>query len=198
MGTLTMADWNRRNVPDKSRIGPAQVLLVLALSFAAAVLIHVMPEFWSQPAPPAGLAARTEVPKVARTEAEAPDTPMSVEPGEAGEAEVLIKNTLLALNQANHADDYAVFRDLATPDFRAANAAVSLSAKFAAWRKSRADFSVVMLKPVRLVDPPALKGGVMAVRGYFETKPKQLSFELEYVKSASGRWQLNAINLALF
>lgn len=105
----------------------------------------------------------------------------------------LIISTLIALNHANYTGNYGVLRELASPNFQAANNSGRLSAIFEELRDKRFDFSPIILLQPKLVRPPAIDAnGRLRLTGYFETAPERLNFDLLY-EPVGGRWRLFGI-----
>jgi hypothetical protein len=64
------------------------------------------------------------------------------------QALLLVRSTLLTLNDANHSGNYTVLRDLASQEFQAKNTSADLALVFAEMRKSNLSlFSVTLLSP---------------------------------------------------
>lgn len=106
---------------------------------------------------------------------------------------ILIRNSVIALNQANLTGNYTVLRDLAAPGFRATNSAASLAIAFTNLRNKKADLGAVVLLPPKLTAKPGFdSAGRLVLRGYFPSKPAQVQFQLVY-QPVSGKWRLFGI-----
>lgn len=116
--------------------------------------------------------------------AEAPKIP------DAYKLNMLIRTTLIALNQANRTGNYTVLRDLAAPAFARTNDAAKLSEIFAALRKRGLDLSPILFFQPKLRGPANLTdNGLLRLTGYFETKPEQISFDMLF-QPIEGNWLL--------
>src|SRR5262245_62221835 len=79
---------------------------------------------------------------------------------------MLVRSTLLALDQANKTGNYTVLRDLGAPGFQAANTAARLSEVFAAQRKDKLDLSgVAVIDPQLSLLPQIEPNGMMRMAG---------------------------------
>jgi len=107
--------------------------------------------------------------------------------------EMLVKSTLIALNQANLTGNYTVLRDLGTPQFRDRNDSAQLGAMFASFRQGRID-----LTPVIVLDP-ALQGNFdppwrVRLSGSFPTRPLQIEFDLLF-ELIGDNWLLDDLTV---
>jgi len=94
---------------------------------------------------------------------------------------LMIRNTVLALNQANLTGNYSVLRDMGTPAFQMTNSQARLAEIFASLRGRKLDLSPVMVFNPKLLTPPALQDGqVLKLAGFFPTTPEQVRFEIAY------------------
>lgn len=110
---------------------------------------------------------------------------------------LLIRTTIVALNQANMTGNYSVLRDLAAPSFQQANSAAQLAEAFANLRNRNIDLAPVLFFEPKLVRPPAIQpNGKLRLSGYFETRPEQVSFDLAF-EPVGGAWRLFGIAVEL-
>jgi len=110
---------------------------------------------------------------------------------------ILIKSTLLALDQANKTGNYRVLRDLAAPGFAAANNPARLSEIFANLRRDRVDLSsVIVLDPQLTVMPEINADGMLHFAGFFPSAPSQINFELLFAP-VDRQWRLFGISTTL-
>jgi hypothetical protein len=94
---------------------------------------------------------------------------------------LMIRNTVLALNQANVTGNYSVLRDMGTPAFQMTNSQARLAEIFASLRARKLDLSPIMVFNPKLLSPPAMQEGqVLKLAGFFPTTPEQVHFELAY------------------
>src|SRR5262245_45459959 len=90
---------------------------------------------------------------------------------------ILIRTTLLALDQANKTGNYTVLRDLGAPDFQA-NSAAQLAEIFAQQRRDNIDLSgVAVIDPQLTLLPQIESNGLMRMAGFFPSVPTQVNFE---------------------
>ena len=103
---------------------------------------------------------------------------------------ILIRTTIIALNQANAAGNYSVLRDLAAPGFQAANTQARLAEIFAALRARKLDLSPILFFDPKLVQAPAIQpDGRLRVTGFFDTRPERVIFDLIF-EQVTGDWRL--------
>jgi hypothetical protein len=109
---------------------------------------------------------------------------------------ILIRSSLLALDQANKTGNYTVLRDLGAPGFQA-NTAARLAELFAPQRQSNLDLSgVAALDPQLTMLPQIDANGMLRMAGFFPSVPTQIKFELMYAPVA-GQWRLFGLSVAL-
>lgn len=103
---------------------------------------------------------------------------------------VLIRTSLVALNQAVHTGNFTVLRDLAAPAFRSANSPAQLGVIFAALRNRNIDLSPAVAVTPKLTEPPQItQEHLLRLVGHFPTKPSQIRFQLLF-QPVHGRWRL--------
>jgi hypothetical protein len=107
----------------------------------------------------------------------------------------LLRNTLVALNQANLTGNYTVLRDLGAPGFRDANTATKLSEIFAPIRSRNIDLSSVVLLDPHLTLAKLNENGMLDIVGSLTTQPVGVNFEMLY-QGVSNTWQLFGISIA--
>jgi hypothetical protein len=106
---------------------------------------------------------------------------------------ILIRTTLVALQQANQTGNYSVLYALSAPGFQEMNSPERLVQVFKNLRAKNFDLSgVVVLEPQLTVLPEMYSNGVMRMAGFFPSVPMQLYFDLQF-KAVEGRWRLLAI-----
>jgi hypothetical protein len=109
---------------------------------------------------------------------------------------ILIRETLLALDQANKTGNYTVLRDLGSPAFQA-NTAAKLGDIFAPQRRDNLDLSgVAVLEPQLSLLPQIEANGLMHMTGFFPSAPEQINFDLAYAP-VNGQWRLFGISVGL-
>lgn len=102
---------------------------------------------------------------------------------------MMIRSTIIAVNQANKTGNYSVLRDLGSPGFQRANSAAKLTEIFAAQRNSKLDFSpVLFFKPNLVAKPEVDANGMLRLIGFFPTQPVIISFDLAF-EWVDNEWQ---------
>jgi len=110
---------------------------------------------------------------------------------------ILLRSTLLALDQANKTGNYSVLRDLGAPAFAAANDSARLAEVFANLRHDKVDLSgVIVLEPQLTVMPELTQNGMLHFAGFFPSVPKQINFEMLFAP-VDGQWKLVGISTNL-
>jgi len=110
---------------------------------------------------------------------------------------MLIRSSLLALDQANKTGNYTVLRDLGAPGFQSANTAARLSEIFAKQRNDKLDLSgVAVIDPQLTVLPEIEANGMMRLAGFFPSMPSQVNFELIFAP-VDGQWRLFGMGVNL-
>lgn len=146
---------------------------------------------------PAKPKAKTEVKTKAPVKPPAPQAanPQVVMP-DAEKIVLLVRNTLITLNDAIQTGNFTVMRDKSAPGFRDANSAARLGQIFSDLAKSGVDLSVASVITPQLTATPTLDQakGMLNIQGYFPTQPQQINFELLY-QSVGGRWRLFGLSV---
>ncbi|WP_413989478.1 hypothetical protein ACMDCR_26510 [Labrys okinawensis] len=95
---------------------------------------------------------------------------------------VLVRSTLIALDQANKTGNYSVLRDLGAPDFQRGNTLAKLGDLFAGQRKVGLDLSAALiLEPTITLQPQVESNGLLHLAGYFPVNGDgKLNFEMLY------------------
>src|SRR5216683_4832534 len=108
---------------------------------------------------------------------------------------ILVRSTLLALDQANRTGNYTVLRDLGSPDFQN-NSAARLAEIFTQQRHDNIDLSgVAVIDPQLTLLPQIEPNGMMRMAGFFPSVPTQVNFELVFAP-VGGRWRLFALSVS--
>ena len=111
------------------------------------------------------------------------------------ELTILIRSTLLAVNQANLTGNYTVLRELGTPNFQRKNNAARLANIFRDLRSRGIDLGPVAVLNAKAVRKPAIDAnGLLRLSGYFPSRPERVNFDLAF-QMMDGRWQLLGIAL---
>jgi hypothetical protein len=127
------------------------------------------------------------------SESSAPPAPSSQAVPDGHTISILVRRTLLTLNDANLSGNYTVLRDLSAPGFQAANNAAKLAEIFVVLRNRGIDLAPVMFFDPKLVrDPEIGPNGMLRVSGFIPSKPEQVNFDMMFQK-AERRWLLFGI-----
>lgn len=106
---------------------------------------------------------------------------------------LMIRNAIIALNQANLTGNYSVLRDMGTPNFQISNSSARLAEAFAALRSRKIDISPIMFFNPKLLSAPSMQDGkILRLTGVFPTSPEQVSFDLAF-QLYGEQWMLAAI-----
>lgn len=108
---------------------------------------------------------------------------------------MMIKSTVVAVNQANKTNNYTVLRDLGSPRFKEANSAKKLGEIFAPLRKSKFDLSPVLFFTPQMMQLPAIEDGMLRLTGYFDTVPQRVSFDFLF-EDVGGEWLIYGVNIS--
>ncbi len=109
---------------------------------------------------------------------------------------ILIRETLIALDQANKTGNYTVLRDLGSPAFQQNNAA-RLGEIFASERRDNLDLSgVAVLDPQLSLLPQIEANGLLHMSGFFPSAPEQINFDIAFAP-VNGQWKLFGISVGL-
>jgi hypothetical protein len=109
---------------------------------------------------------------------------------------ILVRSTLLALDQANKTGNYTVLRDLGSPSFQS-NTAARLGEIFAALRRDNLDLSgVAALDPQLTLLPQIEANGMLHMTGFFPSVPTQVNFDLAY-QPVNGQWRLFGVSVSV-
>lgn len=107
---------------------------------------------------------------------------------------VLIRSTLIALDQANSAGYYFVFAGLASEGFRNNNSPSAVGRAFEAYRARGISFSPVLILDPVFTQPPVIEAGELRMAGHFPSQPDQIGFDLRY-RYDRGQWRLSGIDM---
>jgi hypothetical protein len=109
---------------------------------------------------------------------------------------ILIRSTLLALDQANKTGNYTVLRDIGAPGFQS-NSAARLGEIFAKLRNDNLDLSgVAVIDPQLNLLPQIEPNGLMHMAGFFPSVPSQVNFDLSFAP-VNGQWRLFGISVSI-
>lgn len=103
---------------------------------------------------------------------------------------LLVRTTLLTLNNALRSGNFTVLRDLSAPAFRKANSEAKLARAFKPFRDKKIDLIAVAIKVPKLSEKPVIdKQKLLHIKGHFPGKPRQIHFNLTF-QAVHGRWRL--------
>jgi len=109
---------------------------------------------------------------------------------------LLIRMSLLTLNDALQTGNFTVLRDRGSPSFREANSAADLARIFMRLEAQNIDLGMVAIMTPQLteakVEGPEQR---LTLKGIFPGQPTQIDFELAY-EPVAGHWQLFGISVA--
>ncbi|MGF1620127.1 MAG: hypothetical protein ACFCUR_05900 [Rhodomicrobiaceae bacterium] len=109
---------------------------------------------------------------------------------------MMIRSSVIALNQANKTGNYSVLLDLGAPAFRASNNSASLAQIFAALRQRNLDLSPILFFTPKLVQQPEITpNGILRLAGFFPTAPERVNFDI-YMQMVGTEWQLFGIGVS--
>jgi hypothetical protein len=109
---------------------------------------------------------------------------------------ILIRSSLLALDQANKTGNYTVLRDIGAPAFQS-NTAARLGEIFAKLRGDNLDLSgVAVIDPQLNLLPQIEANGLMHMAGFFPSVPTQVNFDLAFAP-VNGQWRLFGISVSI-
>lgn len=107
--------------------------------------------------------------------------------------EVIVKASLLTLNDADLTGNYDVMHARMAKQFREKFNADTLKQAFKAFAGKHID--IIAAQPIVPVSEARINAnGALMLRGYFDTTPSRLSYELDYAIS-EGEWKLIAIDV---
>jgi hypothetical protein len=106
---------------------------------------------------------------------------------------LMVRNAIIALNQANLTGNYSVLRDMGTPNFQITNSSARLAEAFSTLRAQRLDISPIMFSNPKFASPASIQDGqVLRVAGVFPTTPEQVHFDIAF-QLFGEQWMLAAI-----
>jgi hypothetical protein len=108
--------------------------------------------------------------------------------------EILIKSSLLTFNDANVTGIYTVLHAKLSKPFRDQFTADKLKAVFKPFNDAHIDFDLIVNKPIVPTAEATIKNGVLMLRGYFDTSPSRVTYELDFLMS-EGEWKMSNLNV---
>jgi hypothetical protein len=135
-------------------------------------------------------------------EAKTKETSQRPEPGQgapvppAEKLVLLVRLSLLTLNDALQTGNYTVLRDRAGPSFSRNNTAAQLGRIFAKLEAQKLDLAAVAtLTPTLTAAEVAGRQPLLHVAGYFPGRSTQIDFDLMF-EPADGHWRMFGISVA--
>lgn len=109
---------------------------------------------------------------------------------------MLVRTTLVALNQANFTGNYSVLHDLGTPHLQATHSQAQLGIAFTNLREQKLDLSRVLLLSPDLTEPPSISSdGTLRMAGIFPTSPVQITFAMAF-RPIAGIWRIEGLSVS--
>ena len=148
----------------------------------------------------AGPAAAEQKKTVPKTQPQAHQQPQAPAPAlppipDAYALNLMIRSSIIALNQANKTGNYTVLQDLAAPAFRASNNSARLAQIFAHLRQRNLDLTpILFFTPKLAIQPQINPQGILRLAGHFPTAPERVDFDL-YFQVVGGEWRLFGIGV---
>ena len=111
-------------------------------------------------------------------------------------AVLLMRNALIALDQANKTNEYSVLRATASEAFQV-NSTGKLSEIFAGQRREGLNLAyAAIMEPRWTVEPQIEPSGLVHMAGYFEVTPVPVAFDLLFTQQ-KGQWLLFGVSVSL-
>jgi len=128
-------------------------------------------------------------------QAPAPPQPQVMMP-DAEKIVLLLRTSILTLNDALQTGNFTVLRDMGAPGFRDANTAARLSQSFSDLASKNIDLSPVSIIAPQLTEAPTLdqQKGMLHLKGYFPGQQAQINFEMLY-QPVDGRWRVFGLSV---
>ena len=109
--------------------------------------------------------------------------------------EILIKTALLTLNDANITGNYAVLHAKLAKPFRDQFSPDRLKQIFKPFADQKLDYGLIAARPpVASVQATIDSRGALLLRGYFDTRPSRLTYDLDFIPS-EGEWKPIKLNV---
>lgn len=109
---------------------------------------------------------------------------------------IMVRAALIALDQANKANNYTVLHALGGPMLQQ-NPPEKLAQMFADVRKSNVDLQPILVLTPQITEAPVISPQqVLVMTGLFPTQPLQIRFQVAY-QPVAGVWRIGGISLGL-
>jgi hypothetical protein len=124
-----------------------------------------------------------------------PPSPPQVAMPDANKIVLLLRTSLLTLNDALRSGNYSVLRDTAAPSLQQ-NSPARLAEVFGPLAKQGIDLSAVSVSAPQLVEAPVIdQNSRLRLKGYFPLNSLQINFEV-VLEPVDGRWRLAGLAVA--
>jgi len=166
--------------------------LFFAMCAGTGLLLVAPPSLRAQgvPGTGGGPSAPVQLPRAAPAPERSPQVPGTEQ------LVALVRNVLIAVNDANLTGNYAVLRDITAPESHKFNTPESLEASFGPIRQQGTDFAIVAVATPEFRQLPTITPkGLLRVNGEFITDPR-ITFDL-FFQSVEGRWRPYAIGIGV-
>jgi hypothetical protein len=111
------------------------------------------------------------------------------------EQEVLIKASLLTLNDANVTGNYTILHAKLSKPFRQQFSADRLKQSFREFADKKTDWeAIVAMPPVPTATSFIDKSGALILRGYFDAGARHVIYELDFIPS-EGEWKASNLSV---
>jgi hypothetical protein len=109
---------------------------------------------------------------------------------------MLVRTTLVALNQANFTGNYTVLHGLGSPQLQAKNSPADLGNAFAGLRGQNIDLSPVLVLTPQLTEKAGFtREGALRLVGFFPSKPLQIQFVMNFLP-VTDRWRIDGLSVS--
>jgi hypothetical protein len=109
---------------------------------------------------------------------------------------LIVRTTIIGIDQANKTGNYAVLRKLGGPGLQAMTPE-QLAQTFAPLRSLKIDLAPAAIVTPELTEQPAIsQEGLLNLSGFFPTQPLQIQFRFVY-EAVSGSWKPYGLSVSL-
>jgi len=109
--------------------------------------------------------------------------------------EILIKTSLLTLNDANITGNYTVLHAKLAKPFRDQFSPEKLKQAFKSLADQKLDYGLIAARPpVASAQATIDSRAALLLRGYFDTRPSRLTYDLDFIPS-EGEWKPIKLNV---
>lgn len=160
---------------------------LIGLAAATVLVIPVVAAAQTRPSPRPATPAQPARPAVSQQQSQIPQPAGLL---------VLIKSSLIALNQANQTGNYSVLHALGSDGLRARSNPQTLAQSFAAFRQRQVNLNPIIYLNPQLTRPAAIEQGRLHIVGTFPTTPLQINFDF-WFEPSQGQWKFVQLNTSL-